>query len=85
MWRGCYGELKIQDSYRIKKWTTDQPFYFWARIGKSASDYDTQNEKDFQILGEHVDTLWKKTWSVLRKYEVRSGMIHPDLSDTSEK
>jgi hypothetical protein len=65
---------------------TDMPFYFWAVGGKSATEFWIADEKVSKMLGEDkTKELWNKTLACLRKYEDKTGMPRPDLSNTPKE
>jgi hypothetical protein len=65
---------------------TEMPFYFWAEGGKSAAEYYAENEKVMKKMGEEkFAELWNKLLATLRKFETKSGMLRPDLSNMPKK
>jgi hypothetical protein len=81
-WVELYKEKNIPTGFRTHSGGigTDRPWYYLGMRGKSAAAFFTQTEKNYKILGADSESLWNKTKSVLRKYEMKIGMYRPDLS-----
>ena len=86
-WVTLFKEKNIEGGFNtyMGEMGTDNPFYFWAEFGKSAADFFTWNEKEFEMLGDEVMPLWMKTLGLLRNYESKGGMFRPELSYIPEK
>ncbi len=65
---------------------TEMPLYFWAEGGKSAAEYFAENDKVIKKMGEEkFAELWSKSMATLRKYEIKTGRLRPDLSNMPKK
>ena len=82
-----YKSKNIPDGYNIFAGDTgaELPVYVIAEGGKSPSDYYSQAEKNYALLGEEEKALSKKMLAILRKYESKSGWARPDLSYMPEE
>jgi len=58
----------------------EMPLYVLAESAESASVFYSQEEKTFKLYGEEGQALMKKTWALLRKFEIKRGSRRPDLS-----
>lgn len=61
---------------------TKMPVYVWFEYGKSAADYAAAEEKFWEALGEDGAALSKKTRTLIKKMETKTGRYRPDLSYT---
>jgi hypothetical protein len=59
---------------------SDGPVYCWFEYGKSAADYAAAEEEFWRSLGERGAALSKRTRSLIRKQETKTGRYRPDLS-----
>ena len=63
----------------------EMPLYVLAESAESASVFYSQDEETFKLFGEEGQALMKKTWALLRKFEIKIGSRRPDLSYTPEE
>jgi len=64
---------------------TEMPFMFYSERGQNQAEFYTAGMKVNEQLGEEGDALWKKTESLLRRYEPLRGWYRKDLSYTAGK
>ncbi|MFB0519236.1 MAG: hypothetical protein ACETWC_08150 [Acidobacteriota bacterium] len=63
----------------------EMPLYVLAESAESASVFYSQDEETFKLYGEEGQALMKKTWALLRKFEIKTGSRRPDLSYMPEE
>jgi hypothetical protein len=64
---------------------TAMPVYCWIEQGKSAADYFAADENFWKTAGEEGAALSKKTRSLIKKIETKTGRYRPDLSYTPKE
>lgn len=86
-WVDLYKSKNIADGWSIYVGDigTDLPIYVFHESGKNAADYFRQSEENQKLLGEEAKALSKKTLSLIRKLEIKTGWSRPDLSYTPKK
>ncbi|MDH5715701.1 MAG: hypothetical protein OEZ30_09070 [Candidatus Aminicenantes bacterium] len=63
----------------------EMPLYVIAESAKSAAAFYSQEDETFKLFGEEGQALMKKTWALLRKFEIKIGNRRPDLSYRPEE
>jgi hypothetical protein len=56
------------------------PVYYWVTTAKNAVDFYTQNAKMWEALGKEGDSFYEKLMNLIRKREMKTGWLRPDLS-----
>lgn len=81
-WKALYETNKITEGYRLYfgGLGTEIPVIVVAQSAKNAVEFYTRSEAEMKAFGEAGQTLLKKTWSVVRKFEQKDGSIRPELS-----
>jgi len=59
---------------------TEMPVYLYAEWGDGPAAFWTNIEKSMAKVADESEALWNETLSMLRRYEVKTGMSRPDLS-----
>ena len=83
-WHDLYTKKNIQSSYRIFTGGlgTEQPLYVVLQSAKNAADFEANNAKVNELLGEDAEELMQRTMAITRKFETKTGWMRPDLSYT---
>ena len=86
-WVELYKSRNISHGYAtyIGSIGNEMPLYVLAESAESASVFYSQEEETFKLFGEEGQALMKKTWALLRKFEIKIGSRRPDLSYTPEE
>lgn len=58
----------------------DLPALAVVSFGRSELDLATEQEGLRKALGADIETLYKKTWPLVRRFDVKIGTLRPDLS-----
>jgi len=86
-WIALSGAKKARDPFYT--WAGDlgtkMPVYVWVEYGKSAADYAVTEEEFWKAMGEEGAALSKKTRTLIRKMESKTGRYRPDLSYAPKK
>jgi len=59
---------------------TEMPVFIYAEWADGPAAFWTEVEKSMAKVGDESEALWNETLSMLRRYEVKTGMSRPDLS-----
>jgi hypothetical protein len=59
---------------------TEWPMYSVIFHAESAADFHAIDEKNMELLGEEAKILLKKLFTLIRKRDVRTAWLRPDLS-----
>jgi len=81
-WHDLYTKKNIQSSYSIftGELGTEQPLYVVVQSAKNAADFEANNAKVNDLLGEDAEELMQRTMAITRKFETKTGWMRPDLS-----
>ncbi len=77
-----YTKKNIQSSYRIFTGGlgTEQPLYVVLQSAKNAADFEANNAKVMELLGEDAQDLMQRTLAITRKFDTKTGWMRPELS-----
>ncbi len=81
-WKALYESKKSTMGYRtyVGGIGTQTPMYIFVARAKNEVDFYTRNEKNRELLGAEGEALWKKSMTLIDKFEHVNGRIRPDLS-----
>jgi hypothetical protein len=86
-WAALSAVRKSRDPFMTYQggYGNEEPVYVWFEYGKSASDYALAEEKFWKSLGNEGAALSKRTRTMIRRTETKTGRYRPDLSYAPEK
>ena len=81
-WMALAAARKIRDPFMTYQggYGNEEPVYVWFEYGKSAADYALAEERFWTSLGDAGAALAKRTRTLIRKLETKTGRYRPDLS-----
>jgi len=86
-WQDLFASKKIESGYRLYTggMGTEAPLYIVVQWAASPADFEAQETKVNELLGEEGKALNQKTMAITRKFETKTGWMRPDLSYTPTK
>ena len=83
-WISLSADRGARDPFMTYKggYGNEEPVYVWFEYGKSAADYAAAEEAFWASLGEAGAELSRRTRTVIRKLDTKTGRFRPDLSYT---
>ena len=81
-WHTLFASKKIPTGYRIYTggMGTEVPLYVVVQWAKNAAEFQAQDAKTNELLGEEGKELSQRTFAITRKFETKTGWMRPDLS-----
>jgi len=81
-WNTLYASKNVQTGYNLYVGGigVDMPLFVTTQRAKNGVDYQNQEAKITELLGEEGKALTEKTMAITRKFESRNGWARPDLS-----
>ncbi|MFQ5651747.1 MAG: hypothetical protein ACE5IY_17555 [bacterium] len=81
-WKALYESKGVPTGYRLYTGGlgTEVPLYVVVQWASNAAEYEAQNAKALEMLGEEGQALMQRTLAISRRVESKNGWLRPDLS-----